>query len=343
MSENGASIYSCSPEAKKEFPNLDPNIISASNLLLFLIELFFFYIKFPTVSLGRRIQDPLAELVKVEPKHLGVGMYQHDLKKKQLEDALNEVISECVSFVGVDLNTTSQCLLRHVAGISDKRALQIIQHRDKNGPFICRNQLLDVFGIGPRLYKQCAGFLRVGPVRARDESTFYKNTKTEKLDRTYIHPESYDLAKRIVIKFKLKLNDIGRLEFIETVKKRISSLDIVKLSEELNSKEQTVNLILDTLSKPLNHDFRSEMPREPLFKKGLASIHDLHCGIELTGRVTNVTHFGCFVDIGVGTSGLIHVSNYNGLDLQIGDKVKVVVFRIDIEKKRISLKAVKKL
>ncbi|RZC39162.1 S1 RNA-binding domain-containing protein 1, partial [Asbolus verrucosus] len=322
--EDGASIYSCSAEAKKEFPKLDPNIISAA-------------------SLARRIQDPLAELVKVEPKHLGVGMYQHDIKKKHLEEALNDVVSECVSFVGVDLNTTSQCLLRHVAGLSDKKAQQVIEYRNKNGPFICRKQLLEVHGIGQRIFQQCAGFLRVGPLRADDATAFYKNSKATKLDSTYIHPESYDIAISLIKKLNLKLCDVGETQFINVIRDKAPQLDLPRLNDEFKSNTQTIQLILDTLSKPLNHDLRSDCPQEPLFKKGLTSIDDITNGTVLTGRISNVTHFGCFVDIGVGINGLIHVSKYNGLNLEMGNKVEVKVINVEIERKRIGLEALKQL
>ncbi|XP_063921739.1 S1 RNA-binding domain-containing protein 1 [Zophobas morio] len=320
--EEGASIYSCSPEAKKEFPTLDPNIISA-------------------VSLARRVQEPLSELIKIEPKHLGIGMYQHDVKKKQLDEALDDVVSECVSFVGVDLNTASQCLLRHVAGLSEKKAQQIIDHRSKNGPFTSRKQLLDVFGIGEKVFLQCAGFLRVGPLTTEDATTFYKNPKSTKLDCTNVHPESYDTAINIIKKVGLKLGDVGETNFISVIKDKL--LKVSELSAEFSSNDDTVQLILDALSKPLNYDFRNDCPKEPVFKKGLTSIGDLASGSVLTGVVNNVTHFGCFVDIGVGTNGLIHVSKCNGLNLQIGHKVEVKVINVDIGKKRIGLQALKLL
>ncbi|CAH0554650.1 unnamed protein product [Brassicogethes aeneus] len=324
VNEDGASIYSCSVEAKKEFPDVDPNIISA-------------------VSLARRVQEPLAELVKVEPQHLGVGMYQHDLKKKQLEEALDGVVSECVSFVGVDLNTASQCLLRRIAGLSDKRASQIIQFREENGPFTYRKQLTEVKGIGAKIFEQCAGFLRVGPVDSKEAATFYKKPKTNKLDCTYIHPESYDVTKKILKKFKLNLSDVGSGDFIDKIKSLVPTLDLDNMCSEFDCTKETLNLILDTLAKRLNHDLRSEVSKVPLFKKGLTSINDIGPGTELTGRVNNVTHFGCFVDIGVGCNGLIHSSKMNGFNLQIGDRVAVKVLSVEIDKKRISIEALQKL
>ncbi|KAJ3622016.1 hypothetical protein MTP99_002550 [Tenebrio molitor] len=317
--EDGASIYSCSPEAKQEFADLDPNIISA-------------------ISLARRIQEPLAELIKVEPKHLGVGMYQHDIKKKYLDEALDDVVSECVSFVGVDLNTASQCLLRHVAGLTEAKAQQVIEHRTKNGPFVCRQQLLEVYRIGKKVFQQCAGFLRVGPTSVEEEAYFYKNPIATKLDCTNIHPESYGIAAELVKEMNLKLVDVGKSDFIKTVKEK--QLDSSKLKEKFKVDEQTIQLILDALCKPLNHDLRSDCPSEPVFKKGLTTIYEIQVGSVLTGVVSNVTHFGCFVDIGVGMNGLIHVSKYNGFSMKLGDKVEVKVISIDIKAKRIGLQAV---
>ncbi|XP_044269580.1 S1 RNA-binding domain-containing protein 1 isoform X2 [Tribolium madens] len=320
--EEGASIYSCSPEAKKEFPTLDPNIISA-------------------VSLARRVQDPLAELVKIEPQHLGVGMYQHDIKKKQLGEALNDVVSECVSFVGVDLNTASRCLLRHVAGLSEKKAQQIIDYRTQNGPFICRKQLLEVSGIGQKIFTQCAGFVRVGPPCGDRVNDFYKNVKSCKLDCTNIHPESYEIATKLLKMFNFKLSDVGTTDFINRVKGEVPKLDLSELSQKFHSNEQTLRLILDAFCQPLNYDFRIDCDKKPVFKKGLIGINDLQSGIVLTGVVTNVTHFGSFVDIGVGINGLIHVSKSTGLDLHLGNKVEVKVISIDVDKKRIGLQALK--
>lgn len=320
VSEDGASIYSCSPEAKKEFPDLDTNIISA-------------------ISLARRVQEPLAELVKVEPQHLGVGMYQHDLRKKHLNEALHEVVSECVSFVGVDLNTASQCLLKEIAGLSEKRALQIIQYREKNGKFTHRKELLKVKGIGEKVFQQCAGFLRVGPINIEEENNFYDSPNTTKLDRTIIHPESYSTARELLKKINLKEVDIGSQHFIEKVDK--SKIRENQLSIELKTDEQSIKLILEALSKPLNHDLRSELKIIPLFKKGLTSVDDLKIGTVLSGKVTNVTHFGCFVDIGVKWNGLIHVSKMKGVQLKIGDRVEVEVISIELERKRIGLKFLK--
>ncbi|KAL3268224.1 hypothetical protein HHI36_007348 [Cryptolaemus montrouzieri] len=316
--EDGASVYSCSPEAQKEFPILDPNIISA-------------------VSLARRLQDPLAELVKVDPQHLGVGMYQHDMKKKLLKEALSEVVSECVSFVGVDLNTASQCLLKGIAGLTDKRAAQIIEHREENGPFTHRKELLKIKGIGERTFQQCAGFLRVGPITLQEENSFYRDSNTTKLDRTIIHPESYDVARKLLKKIKLKEDNIGSNEFIVKVNSILPTLNISELSNEFETDDEVLKLILDALGKPLNYDLRSEYNFKPLFKKGVTRIEDLEVGATLSGRVNNVTTFGSFVDIGVNVDGLIHVSGLKGRSLGIGDLVNVKIRNVDVGRKRIGL------
>ncbi|KAJ8967501.1 hypothetical protein NQ314_002816 [Rhamnusium bicolor] len=253
-------------------------------------------------------------------------------KKKQLEESLNEVVSECVSFVGVDLNTASRCLLRHIAGLSEKRATNIIDHREKNGPFLYRKQITDVAGIGARVFEQCAGFLRVGPTDAKEAMHFYKKPKTTKLDCTYIHPESYSVANKIIKKINLSPGEIGESSFIDSVKSK--NFDNAELSKELGTSEETVKLILETLCKPLNYDLRCEISQVPLFKKGLTSIYQISTGTIVTGRVKNVTHFGCFVDIGVENDGLIHNSKLNGCNLQIGNRVEAKVINIEISKKK---------
>ncbi|XP_028128698.2 uncharacterized protein YdcI [Diabrotica virgifera virgifera] len=321
VTEDGASVYSCSAEAKKEFPQMDTNIISA-------------------VSLARRIQDPLAELVKVEPKHLGVGMYQHDLKKKTLEEALDEVVSECVSFVGVDLNTASQCLLRRIAGITDKRATEIIKFRETNGAFICRDQLLKVPGIGPKAFEQCAGFLRIVPTNTASPSKFSKNYKITKLDQTIIHPESYDLTKKLLKSLKLNEDHIGEETLIQGV--QAIKTELPEVCEKLDTNVETLNLIIDALEKPLNYDFRTEGSQNTFFAVELKDFDDVSVDDKMVGRVKNVTHFGCFVDIGISQDALIHSSKMNGLDLQIGDRVNCIVITVDKLRKRIGLKALSK-
>lgn len=289
-------------------------------------------------------------------------MYQHDMKKKHLDTLLEEVVSECVSFVGVDLNTASQCLLRcdpvmtlnflklkyrhsfrKIAGLTDKRATQIIDYRVKNGPFINRKELLKVKGIGARAFEQCAGFLRVGPVNEDETAQFYTKPETTKLDRTYIHPESYGVTEKLLRIMDLKVADVGSQRFIERVKDVTSKINTDQVCSQLDIPEATLNLILETLTKPLSHDLRTTHTHTPLFRKGLVDINELNTGMVLSGRVANVTSFGCFIDIGVGCNGLIHSSKMNMLQLQIGDRVEAKVLRVEIERKRIALEAIRKL
>ncbi|KAK3910995.1 S1 RNA-binding domain-containing protein 1 [Frankliniella fusca] len=315
VSEQGASIYSCSSEAKAEFPDLDPNLISA-------------------VSIARRLQDPLAELVKVEPKHLGVGMYQHDLSEKKLSSTLDEIVVECVSFVGVDLNTAPHCLLRRVAGLNSSRADKILEYRKKNGPFLTREDVKKVRGIGEKSFEQCAGFIRIIP-----ETIDLENAacKCNPLDMTWIHPESYDCANRFLSYCHVKAETIGTPESIRAIAKAINTSGGIKsLAEKLDSNEALVKLISDGLQMPRNHDFRSEFEK-PLFRKGLTSINELQSGDILTGRITNTTHFGAFVDIGVGQNGLIHNSGMGGKNPQFGDRVQVKVLNVELSRQRIGL------
>ncbi|KAL1491059.1 hypothetical protein ABEB36_011712 [Hypothenemus hampei] len=323
VNEDGASIYSCSAEAKREFNNLDPNIISA-------------------VSLARRIQDPMAELVKVEPSHLGIGMYQLDLKKKHLEEALSEVVSECVSFVGVDLNTASQCLLRRVAGLSSNRATQIIDHRERNGPFKHRKELLQVFGIGERIFEQCAGFLRVTPINPFDKN-FYNQKDTTLLDATVIHPESYPIVRSLLGEMNLKEKEIGSEQFINCFKALSIKYDTETLAKINKTDKETMDLIFDALKKPLSHDLRVDISRTPLFKSDVTSINDLQIGTIITGKVRNVTSFGAFIDLGVGINGLVHEKFMRGLTLHLGDVLEVRVQKIDLVKKHIHLQAIQKV
>lgn len=198
-------------------------------------------------------------------------------------------------------------------------------------------------GIGPNIFEQCAGFLRVGPINDAEAAHFYKKKDTCKLDRTDIHPESYVVTQKLIKTFSLKVNDVGSENFIEKIKKASSAINKEEMAAKLNTSTTTLNFILETLSKPLNHDLRTTHTHAPLFKKGLVDIKELSSGMILTGRVNNVTHFGCFVDIGVGCNGLIHSSKMNKMNLQIGDRVEVKVLTIEMERKRIGLEAVKKL
>lgn len=225
---------------------------------------------------------------------------------------------------------------RRIAGLSDKRATQVVEYREKHGPFLYREQLKNVFGIGERTFQQAAGFLRVGPTSTKEADDFYKKPKTTKFDCTYIHPESYDIANKVMKKFSLNPDNIGEPHFISKVKSL--KVDVAALSKELNAPEETIKLILDALSKVLNYDLRSEVSQEPLFRQSITSINDLKVYTKVTGRVKNVTHFGCFVDIGVGRDALLHQSKMKGLTLNLGDKIEAVVESVDVSKKRIGLK-----
>ncbi|XP_075216593.1 S1 RNA-binding domain-containing protein 1 [Lycorma delicatula] len=339
ISETGASIYSCSPEAAKEFPNMDPNLISA-------------------VSLARRLQDPLGELVKVEPKHLGVGMYQHDVSEKQLSSTLDEVVSECVSFVGVDINTASHTVLRRVAGLNASRATKLIEWREGNGPFTNRQQLRLVKGIGDKSFEQCAGFVRILPQSfhcSRSQSSFESEsnrwpkkhktiveTEVNPLDRTWIHPEMYIVANRFILKCGAVLNQLGVLDFIKKINQAVTNIGIQKLAEELGVSESQVIFISEGLQQPPDYDLRSSFS-EPLFRRSFASLEDLQVGSLLTGRIENVTHFGSFVDIGVGKAGLIPAQRMKTIIPQLGDRVEVKVISIELQRKRITLDLVKLL
>ncbi|XP_038075512.1 S1 RNA-binding domain-containing protein 1-like [Patiria miniata] len=359
VNEDGASIYSVSPEAEKEMPNMDPNLRSA-------------------VSIARRLQDPLVELVKIEPKHIGVGMYQHDVHDKFLKEALDGVVEECVSFVGIDLNVCSESLLRKIAGLNVTRAKKIIEYREKHGGFTNREQLLEIKGLGPKTYQQCAGFVRVRPESASSETqssvcdlttSDYEDTssgskrkatgrakgkgkkrKTDlapnPLDMTWIHPESYDIANKVLSRADACTSDIGTNVMKTKLQRLLQTTSLGKLAKDLDVGEPTMKLIIDGLQQPVGYDIRAEYD-QPLFKRNLQSISDLSSSQVLTGRVTNVTHFGAFVDIGVGRHGLIHNSKMRrdylkqGQPLGPGDKVEVQVLSIqrnqDESKTRISL------
>ncbi|XP_078050412.1 S1 RNA-binding domain-containing protein 1 [Augochlora pura] len=326
VDEAGASIYSCSTEAKSEFPDLDTNIISA-------------------VSIARRLQDPLAELVKVEPKHLGVGMYQHDLPEKQLSATLNEVVSEAVSFVGVDVNTASQCLLKRVAGLNVSRANNIIQWRSEFGPFKNRQQILEVKGIGGKTFEQCAGFIRILPeTSATDVSVKSKRAKkynSNLLDQTWIHPESYDIAERFLKYCNCNIEDLGSAAFIDRVMS-CAKENCAALAQKLNTDETTMEIIVKGLSMKKDEDIRLKNS-SPLFKNSMLSINDISSGTLLTGAVRNVTHFGAFVDVGVGRDGLIPLKYMKNCTLFIGQRVEVKVLTVEVNRNRISLELIRVL
>ncbi|XP_029174038.1 uncharacterized protein LOC114942762 [Nylanderia fulva] len=326
VDESGASIYSCSLEGKSEFPDLDPNLVSA-------------------ISIARRLQDPLAELVKIEPKHLGVGMYQHDLPEKQLINALDEVVTEAVSFVGVDVNTASQCLLGRVAGLTKSRAASIIEWRTKYGAFRNREQLLDVKGIGKKTFEQCAGFIRIRPDTAVIGEIATKESKKLKenfnlLDQTWIHPESYAIANKFLKHCQCKLDNLGTPAFIERINS-YAKAGCAKLAEQFDIDETNMEIIIKALTMKKDEDIRLKSNR-PLFRVGIQNIHDLSVGIILSGVVRNVTHFGAFVDVGVENEGLIHITRMKQQTLHVGQHVEVKVINLDVARSRIGLELMKK-
>lgn len=310
VSEAGASVYSASKLAAEEFPEFDVSLRSA-------------------VSIARRLQDPLAELVKIDPKAIGVGQYQHDMPKARMNEALGGVVEDCVNSVGVDLNTASHSLLSYISGINAAVAKNIVVYREENGAFTDRKQLLKVPKLGKKAFEQCAGFLRV-----RDG----KNP----LDNTAVHPESYDAAKELMEECGFKLSDIGTAE-IGKIKDRVKQADKKSLCERLGIGLPTLNDIVEELQKP-GRDPRDELPA-PLMRSGdIMEITDLKPGMELMGTVRNVIDFGAFVDIGVHEDGLVHISQIcdrfikHPLEaVKVGEVVKVKVLDVDVKRKRISL------
>uniref|UniRef100_A0A669DVT5 S1 RNA binding domain 1 n=1 Tax=Oreochromis niloticus TaxID=8128 RepID=A0A669DVT5_ORENI len=345
--EAGASIYSVSPEAVQEMPDLDPNLRSA-------------------VSIGRRVQDPLAELVKIDPKHIGIGTYQHDVSAGALKTALDGVVQECVSFVGVDINICSEILMRHVAGLNAGRARSITEWREQHGPFINREQLKLVKGMGPKSYQQCAGFIRINPQtlsryqskqsssnqapevpekpaakKGKGKTGVNVSTSFNPLDQTCIHPESYHVAQRY-----------STHKHTRTLEQQPTPL-AKELARTLDTTPETLKLIIDGLTQPPGFDIRQNFGQAD-FKRGVVSMSDLRVGAVLTGRVDNTALFGAFVDIGVGRAGLIHKSNITldklpvsqrrrSLALGPGERVEVRVLNVDLQRGRIGLDLIRVL
>ena len=304
VSEAGASVYSASELARKEFPDLQVEERSA-------------------VSIGRRVLDPLAELIKIDPKSIGVGQYQHDLPQKQLSERLDFAIDKSVNRVGVDINTASYELLSHISGINKKSALSIVETRNDNGRFTNRKQILKVKNIGAKAFEQASGFLRI-------------TEGDEPLDQTAIHPESYDVARKILD--KVGNLEIGSLEIVLA----LNSLDLNELGKELNVDEYTLEDIINSLKAPLR-DYREDYAG-PLLKSNVLELEDLHVGDKLEGVVRNVVDFGAFVDIGLHEDGLIHISKMSRKRvkhpseiLSVGDIIDVYVFRIDEERHKVQL------
>jgi len=350
VSEAGASVYSASKLATEEYPDIDVSIRGA-------------------ISIGRRLQDPLAELVKIDPKHIGVGQYQHDLNQKRLNETLTGVVEDCVNSVGVDLNTATPALLQYVAGISGVIAKNIVNYRDENGKYGERKQLLKVARLGNKAYEQCAGFLRIADAK-------------NPLDNTSVHPESYDTALRLLKELKYSLDDVAQgnlgdisqriidlvpqevkkealgisgkgFEALAALKKPKKTNDkaqnakrfdkaLRKLAEELEVGLPTLKDIIDEIKKP-GRDPREEMPK-PIFRSDVLSFEDLSEGMILTGTVRNVVDFGAFVDIGVKNDGLVHISELSDKFVKhpmnvvaVGDTVQVKIIGVDSNRGKVSL------
>lgn len=306
VNEAGASVYSASKLATEEFPNFDVGQRSVT-------------------SMARRLQDPLAELVKIEPKAIGVGQYQHDMNQKKLDEALSNIVEDCVNNVGVDLNTASAPLLEYVSGISKTIAKNIVEYREENGQFQSRKDLLSVAKLGPKAFEQCAGFMRIREGK-------------EPLDYTSVHPESYSSAKKLLKKYGFSTKDIlgGNIHLTDEIK------DVKEVAEEIGTDPITLRDMIKELEKP-GRDPREEMPK-PILKSDVLDFDDLKEGMELKGTVRNVIDFGAFVDIGVHQDGLVHISEMSNkfikhpLDVvSVGDVVDVRVLSVDKERKRIQL------
>ena len=282
VSEAGASIYSCSPGAGLELPGVETNILSA-------------------VSIGRRLQDPLSELVKIEPQHLGVGMYQHDLPQTRLNTALDEVVSECVSFVGVDINSCSEFLLRRVAGLNRSTARAILELREKQGGFVSREELRKVKGVGEKVWNNCVGFIRVNTSGGGNP-----------LDSTQIHPESYRLAEKMISEAGLNILNLGKPHFCRKMKAYAESADLTSLARQFGCGETTARMTVESLQQEKFQDDLRSKHAAPLFKVGQTKVEEVKVGDVLSGRVSNVTQFGAFVDIGLGINGLVHNSKMRG-------------------------------
>lgn len=281
--------------------------------------------------------DPLSELVKIEPKHLGVGMYQHDVDEKSLNSTLDSIVSECVSYVGVDVNCASESLLKYVAGLSEKKAQVIIEHRKKNGVFKSREELKKVKSIGPVTFTQMAGFLRINKMTANCE-------KINLLDSTNIHPESYELAEKILKLNNLKIENFGTENFTSKIKKFSLENSIENLCKKFNENSENIQNVLNTFkTESLLHDIRDEKKLLPIFKQSIKSVESLRKNDIVTGVVRNIVDFGAFIDIGVQQDGLLHISKFKKIKLRLNDRVECKIEKIEAGGKRIGLELVKVL
>lgn len=310
VSEAGASVYSASKLATEEYPDINVSIRGA-------------------ISIARRLQDPLAELVKIDPKAIGVGQYQHDVNQKRLSESLTGVVEDSVNKVGVDVNTATPSLLSYVAGINNTIAKNIVKYRDENGKLKERKELLKVPKLGKVAFEQCAGFIRIPD-------------GTNPLENTAVHPESYEPTEKLLEKLGFSTNDLKNKNDLNSLREKLKTVDIKSLSEELSIGEMTLSDIITELSKP-GRDPREDMPK-PVLRSDVLKFEDLTEGMVLTGTVRNVIDFGAFVDIGVKYDGLVHISEMsdsyikNPSDLvSVGDIVKVKVIKIDSERKKVGL------
>ncbi|MCE9564695.1 MAG: RNA-binding transcriptional accessory protein [Planctomycetes bacterium] len=308
--EAGASDYSASAVAREEFPDLDATTRG-------------------TISIGRRLQDPLAELVKIDPQHIGVGLYQHDVKQKHLKESLEVVIGSSVNTVGVDLNTASVPLLRHVSGLNQLVARELVNFREKNGRFTSRSQLQEVSGLGEKRFTQAAGFLKISDA-------------ADPLDATWIHPESYGIARQILADLGFTPADLRDKVKLDEIRSKFNGANLTEIATRLNTGEPTVRDIFDSLARP-GRDPREDLP-PPIFKKGVLKLEDISPGMELKGTVLNVVPFGAFVDIGLKESGLVHISQMANRYIKspydvvaVGDVITVWVMEVKPGEKKISL------
>ena len=309
VNEAGASVYSASKLAAEEFPDYDVNLRSA-------------------VSIARRLQDPLAELVKIEPKAIGVGQYQHDMPQKRLDEALGGVVEDCVNAVGVDVNTASASLLQQVSGLNGTTAKNIVIYREENGAFTSRSQLKKVPKLGPKAFEQCAGFLRVPESK-------------EIMDNTGVHPESYEAARKLLTLCGYDQKDVAAGNISE-LSSRFEEFGEEKAAEFCGVGVPTLQDVVKELLKP-GRDPRDDLPA-PILRTDVLEMKDLKAGMVLSGTVRNVIDFGVFVDIGVHQDGLVHISQvanhkvrHPSEVVQVGDIVKVMVLEVDEKRKRISL------
>jgi uncharacterized protein len=310
VNEAGASVYSTSSVGREEFPDKDATVRG-------------------TISIGRRLQDPLSELVKIDPQNIGVGLYQHDVHPRHLKESLAAVVESCVNFVGVDLNTASVPLLRYVAGLNQLTARRIVEYRQAHGAFSMRQQMKEIQGIGEAVFTQAAGFLKI-PGGANP------------LDSTWIHPESYSIAEKLLERMGFALASLRDRDELNKLCEELRGVSVDALSAELEAGPATMRDIIEALQKP-GRDPREELP-PPLFKKGILKLEDLTPGVELRGKVLNVVDFGVFLDIGLKESGLVHISQLSPKFIRsphdvvtVGQVVTAWVISVDKERSRVSL------